>query len=199
MEDLLKELLSELELREEHCTINKSESSQYSRNDKDKKKRVNEPNTASVLLAKMNKLFCAYCKGGHAHQDCTNVKSVDERRQLLRKYGRCFICAQKDHISRDCLSKLACNICMAKHHVSICERGNSAPRNQFSSSHNSDRGCSVHSDSSSHAAAAQCNEQMQCNAMQILRQLEVLPFMWDPWGGSPYKPHKLWLGALERV
>lgn len=37
---------------------------------------------------------------------------------------------------------------------------------------------------------------MQC---KILRQLQVLPFMWDPWGGSPYKPHKLWLGAIERV
>ena len=29
MEDLLKELLSELELREEHCTMSKSESSQH--------------------------------------------------------------------------------------------------------------------------------------------------------------------------
>ena len=34
--------------------------------------------------------FCAYCKGGRAHQDCTIVKSVEERRQLLRRYGRCF-------------------------------------------------------------------------------------------------------------
>ena len=53
MEDLLKELLSELELREEHCTMSKSESSQYSCSDKDKK-RVDELNTASVLLAKTN-------------------------------------------------------------------------------------------------------------------------------------------------
>jgi len=80
---LLKELLSELELREEHCTISKSESSQYTRSDKDKKKK-DKLNTRA-LLAKMND-FCVYCKGGHAHQDCTIVKSVEERRQLLRRY-----------------------------------------------------------------------------------------------------------------
>lgn len=83
MEDLLKDLLSELELREENCTISKSESSQYTRSDKDKKKK-DELNTASALLGKMND-FCAYCKGEHAHQDCTIVKSVEERRQLLRR------------------------------------------------------------------------------------------------------------------
>lgn len=37
---------------------------------------------------------------------------------------------------------------------------------------------------------------MQC---KIVWQLQFLPFMWDPWGGSPYKPHKLWLGAIEGV
>ena len=96
MEYLLKELLSELEMREEHCTISKPESSQYTRSDKDKKKN-DELNTTSTLSAKIND-FCAYCKGGHAHQDCTIVKSVEERRQLLRRYGRCFVCARKGHI-----------------------------------------------------------------------------------------------------
>jgi len=55
---------------------------------------------------------------------------------------------------------------MGKNHVSICERGNSAPRNQFSSGHNSERGCSVHSDSSSHAVAAQPKGSLGSNSMQ---------------------------------
>lgn len=38
---MLKELISELELREEHCTISKSESNQYTLSDKDKKKKDN--------------------------------------------------------------------------------------------------------------------------------------------------------------
>lgn len=83
MEDLLKELLSELELRE-HCTMNKSEGSQYTHIDKDKKRKEDERNTANALLAQMNN-FCAYCI----------VKLVEERRQSLPKYGRCFICVRK--------------------------------------------------------------------------------------------------------
>lgn len=124
MDDLLKELISELELREEHCAMNKQERNQNTRRDKEK-----ELNTASALLAKMND-FCAYCKGGHAHQDCDNVTSVEDRRLLLRKYGRCFICARKGHISRDCNSKIICSICKGKHHVSICYKGGSANRDQ---------------------------------------------------------------------
>ena len=150
MEDLLKELLTELELKEEHCTATRNP---YPR-DKDKGRTGGGLNSASALLAKTND-FCAYCKGGHAHQDCANVKSVEERRQLLRKYGRCFVCARKGHISRDCRSKLTCNVCMGKHHVSICYKGNGTQGDQFSSAPHNDRGGSVHSDNSSHAFNAQ--------------------------------------------
>ena len=150
MEDLLKELLSELELREEHCTINKSESNHFTRSDKDKKKRTDELNTASALLAKMND-FCAYCKGGHAHHDCTIVKSVEERRQLLRKYGRCFVCACKGHISRDCKSKVTCSICKGKHHVSICHKRDSTNGGQFSRAYNGDCNGLLDSDRASNA------------------------------------------------
>ena len=101
IEDLLKDLLSEFELREEHCRINKSESNHFTHSDKDKQKRTGKLNTASALLPKMND-FCGYCNGGHSHHDCTIVESVEERRQLLRKYSRCFVCACKGHISRTC-------------------------------------------------------------------------------------------------
>jgi len=115
MENLLKELFTELELKEEHSITARNP---YPR-DKDKGRTGGGLNSASTLLAKTNN-FCAYCKGGHAHQDSTNVKSVDERKHLLHNYGRCFICTRKCHISRDCRSKLTCNVCMGKHHVSIC-------------------------------------------------------------------------------
>jgi len=152
MEDLLKELLSELELREEHCTISKSESSQYTRSDKDKKKK-DELNTASTLPAKIND-FCAYCKGGHAYQDCTIVKSVEERRQLLRRYGRCFFCARKGHIFHDGNSKLTCSICKGKHHISICYQSDSTNGDQFSRTHNHDCNGSLNSDRASNACPA---------------------------------------------
>lgn len=126
MEDLLKELLSELELRE-HCTMNKSEGSQYTHIDKDKKRKEDERNTANALLAQMNN-FCAYCI----------VKLVEERRQSLPKYGRCFICVRKGHISHDCNSKLTCSTCKGKNHVSICYEGDSTNRDCSSRAHNGD-------------------------------------------------------------
>ena len=35
---------------------------------------------------------CAFCLGGHKHEDCQKVKNVGERKQLLIKFGRCFSC-----------------------------------------------------------------------------------------------------------
>ena len=150
MEDLLKELLTELELREEHYVATRNP---YL-HDKDKGRTGGGLDSASALLAKTND-FCAYCKGGHAHQDCANVKSEEERRQLLRKFGRYLICARKGHISRDCRSKLSCNVSTGKHYVFICYKGNSTQGDQFSSASRSDRGGSAHSDNSSHAFNAQ--------------------------------------------
>lgn len=151
MENLLKELLTELELKEEHCVTTRN----LYPHDKDKGQTGGGLNSASALLAKTND-FCT-CKGGHAHQDCANVKSVEERRQLLRKYGRCFICARKGHISHDCRSKLTCNVCMGKYHVSICYQGNSTQGDQFSSAQYAygDRGGSAVSDNSSNAINTQ--------------------------------------------
>lgn len=67
--------------------MNKSESNHFTRSDTDKKKKMDELNTASAFLTKMND-FCAYCNGGHAHH--------------------VFICVCKGHISRHCKSKLTC-------------------------------------------------------------------------------------------
>ena len=88
---------------------------------------------------------------------------------------------------------------MGKHHVSICERGNSVQGNQFRSGHNGDHGGSVHSDSSSHATAAQPIGSGGSDAMQNSQAVTSPTFHVGSVGGSPYKPHKLWLGAIEGV
>ena len=82
------------------------------------------------------------------------MKSVEERRQLLRKYGRCFICARKGHIAHDCNSKLTCSICKEKHHVSICHKCDSTSGDQFSRAHNGDCNGSLNSDRASNACPA---------------------------------------------
>ena len=100
MEKMLNELLCELELREEHCLRNENTERSFNR-ERDQGRSGGGPSSASALLAKTLNDLCAYCKGEHAHENCEIVKSVEERKDLLRKYGRCFICVSKGHISRN--------------------------------------------------------------------------------------------------
>ena len=121
MEEILRELLCELELRKEHCLRNERSVIRET----DRRKFGGGPPSASALLAKLTlERLCAYCKGEHAHEDCTNVTSVEERRNLLSKHGRCFICARKGHISSNCDSKMLCSHCKRRHHISICTSNN---------------------------------------------------------------------------
>lgn len=53
----------------------------------------------------------------------TEVTAVSQRKQLIRKYGRCFICMQRGHQARNCSSNYSCAVCKGKHHISICEAG----------------------------------------------------------------------------
>ena len=46
-----------------------------------------------------------------------------ERKQSLRKAGRCFVCLRKHHTSRDCHSPSKCGNCGGRHHTSICKGG----------------------------------------------------------------------------
>jgi hypothetical protein len=39
---------------------------------------------------------CAYCLQEHDPNNCTKVKRIIECKQLMRKYGRCFICLKRD-------------------------------------------------------------------------------------------------------
>ena len=120
MDEMLAELLCELELREENSFRSDKNFTREPR-EKDQRKFGGGPPTANALLAKTWDNLCAYCKGKHAHEHCMNVTSVEERKILLRKYGRCFNCAKKGHISRDCATKIVCNVCKKGcHHVSIC-------------------------------------------------------------------------------
>ena len=77
--------------------------------------------TFSLFSGSGNGPTCTYCRGKHPSKDCTTVINVQARIDLLKKYGRCFVCLRKDHISRNCPSKYKCHKCNGKHHISICQ------------------------------------------------------------------------------
>ncbi|XP_068739252.1 uncharacterized protein [Montipora capricornis] len=48
------------------------------------------------------------------------VTNPAARKDILIKYGRCFVYLRKDHLSKNCPSKHECFKCKGKHHISIC-------------------------------------------------------------------------------
>jgi hypothetical protein len=64
---------------------------------------------------------CVYCENtAHKSGDCTTVVSVDNRKKILAKKGRCFNCTGTQHQAAHCKSKSRCRKCNRKHHTSIC-------------------------------------------------------------------------------
>ncbi|XP_032690349.1 uncharacterized protein LOC116853391 [Odontomachus brunneus] len=62
---------------------------------------------------------CPICKARHFFSECqTFVRgSVSQRRELVRKHGRCFNCLSQGHSVRECKSKYSCRNCQARHHT----------------------------------------------------------------------------------
>ena len=119
VDELSEQIRNELELREEYGQMEKKNV----RLDHGKRDGVDaaRPTTASTLVTKSKNLFCAFCKGNHEHHDCKEITSVDQRKHLARKYGRCYLCMRKGHVSWKCNSNFCCAHCKGKHHISLCD------------------------------------------------------------------------------
>jgi hypothetical protein len=89
------------------------------------KPRIWERPTAAALFAGGRDISCTFCQQGHTSESCRIVSQVEDRKQLLMKTGRCFICLRRGHLSRDCQSSIKCSKCRGRHHVSICYKSKS--------------------------------------------------------------------------
>ena len=80
--------------------------------------------SASALFTSSNATkstpYCLFCKQGHYPADCQIVTNLNERRNILKKLGRCFNCMRKGHVSRQCDTSIKCNFCKDKHHAALC-------------------------------------------------------------------------------
>ena len=77
--------------------------------------------TAAALTVTSSSVECVFCGSGHESSQCSSITDIKRRKELIRKNGRCFICLKKNHMARDCKSKLRCSKCEHRHHTSICE------------------------------------------------------------------------------
>ena len=90
------------------------------------------PPTFKTLLASEGlRITCAFCKQDHKSVNCVVVTNVSERKDILKKQGRCFICLKRSHIARNCDSKRSCSNCSQRHHSSLCMANETPARHQF--------------------------------------------------------------------
>ena len=110
LEDLLNHFKQELHARE-RCS---------SATVKTAEKQILDESTTSSFVVGHDNVSCVYCLGQHASSKCTKITSVEAKRDLLRKFTRCFVCLKKGNVSKNCDSKYKCNKCSSRHHISIC-------------------------------------------------------------------------------
>ena len=119
LQTILKELALEIEARE-RMFASTTDSNLPA-------KRLKEPGTTAALLSKGVPLQCCFCNQHHLSEKCQVMRGPDERKQSLRRTGRCFLCLAKGHLSRQCRSRARCSECNGRHHCAIC--GESADLN----------------------------------------------------------------------
>ena len=66
-----------------------------------------------------NCITCIYCGQDHTSNSCTTITDVAAWREILRKAGSCYTCLKKYYLSKDCRSRLRCESCWGRHHVTI--------------------------------------------------------------------------------
>ena len=119
--NILKALLDEIELREAREA---HESSRTNTSKQERRKPQFIDGSAAALVnhtTREGKPRCVYCLQEHLSEDCKKIQDVGERKQILRKYGRLFICSKRGHISSNCLNTSKCSACSKRYHSSICE------------------------------------------------------------------------------
>ena len=85
--------------------------------------------TAQALLSNQNqgdstKIRCAYCNEQHYSASCEKITRLQDRKDILRRDKRCFVCLRIGHVSQECQNSRGCRKCGQRHHQSICARNN---------------------------------------------------------------------------
>ena len=107
LEQMLDALGKEIEIRESHGSIFKSPSNLAHMQKTGTSVRTEQPKeritTASALFVKDVTERCVFCSSAeHKTEQCSQVVGAEERKRVLMKFARCFICLRKGHKSFKC-------------------------------------------------------------------------------------------------
>ena len=68
--------------------------------------------------------LCNFCGGDHWNDNCPAYATVDERNQVLKRSGSCFICLKRGHRAFECFTQKTCFFCKREnyHHRILCHQ-----------------------------------------------------------------------------
>ena len=65
-------------------------------------------------------ITCAFCSKSHYSASCEEVKDISQRKDILMRERRCFLCLKRGHRASECTRSIHCRNCKKRHHQSIC-------------------------------------------------------------------------------
>lgn len=121
IEELLETIKGEIEAREASEAI-KAQEFQGRRHAPVSGKLTPTANTLVSMQGKEFQFRCVYCNGEHYSASCTKVRLSRDRKEILQKNNRCFICLKTGHGANKCFKTKKCRNCDGNHHQSICTK-----------------------------------------------------------------------------
>ncbi|XP_046845603.1 uncharacterized protein LOC124439422 [Xenia sp. Carnegie-2017] len=121
--ELLDTIKTKIEAREISEGVQSSPQPQHGKNSggQHQTPRIPTVNAFSTQNTSGKHIQCVYCKQPHFSASFDRVTDVNDRKSILRRDNRCFVCLRIGHLSKNCESKKNCRRCHGAHHQSICE------------------------------------------------------------------------------
>lgn len=78
------------------------------------------PRVASAHQLSVSVKKCLFCKSENHDSEKCIILSIQQKRELLKKEGRCYLCLQTAHRISECTKKIRCGHCKGKHSLALC-------------------------------------------------------------------------------
>ena len=132
VDEIVKFLQKEVQSRERtlqmtmshHQKEQKPESKPWKHSTSSNDTKMNRPSmqsAAALHTASQKTHNCLFCDSAeHKSENCPN-HSIPERKEKIKKMGRCFVCLGQKHIAKNCKVKdVSCEKCGRRHHIAVC-------------------------------------------------------------------------------
>ena len=124
--EMLVAFEKELDVLEGHFPIMNQPFPQTGAGRRAEMKHHSTTTTAALLTERENpsgndNKKCLFCHAFHESTKCQKIKDPEDRKKILVKTARCFVCLKQGHRAFKCKLRKECSLCRKNdHHVSIC-------------------------------------------------------------------------------